>query len=76
MFAPTSFRSIIELWPSPSPDSMAMEIGAGIPAVRKWYQRDRIPAEWWVAVLASEPARAAGVNAETLAALVARETAS
>jgi hypothetical protein len=54
---------------------MALEIGAGIPAVRKWYQRDRIPAEWWLAVLASEPAKYAGVTAETLAALAAREAA-
>jgi hypothetical protein len=75
MLAPDSFRSIIELWPSPSADSMALEIGAGIPAVRKWYQRDRIPAEWWLAVLASEPAKYAGVTAETLAALAAREAA-
>lgn len=66
-----SFRSVIELWPSP--DAMAIDIGAGIAAVRKWHQRDRIPAEWWKSVLATAPARQTGLTAERMALLVARD---
>lgn len=51
---------------------MAAEIGAPVHATRKWAQRDRIPDEWWSAVLASEKAKAAGVSAELLVRLAAR----
>jgi hypothetical protein len=65
-----SFRSIIDLWPSA--DAMAGEIGAGVAAVRKWAQRDRIPAEWWSAVLAAPRVKKAKVTAELMADLAAR----
>jgi len=65
-----SFRSIIDLWPSA--DAMAGEIGAGVAAVRKWAQRDRIPAEWWSAVLAAPRVRKARITAELMAKLAAR----
>ena len=68
--ASISFRSIIDLWPSA--DAMAGEIGAGVAAVRKWSQRDRIPAEWWSAVLATPRVRQARVTAELMALLAAR----
>ena len=51
---------------------MAGEIGAGVAAVRKWSQRDRIPAEWWSAVLAAPRVRQARVTAELMALLAAR----
>jgi hypothetical protein len=70
----TSFRAIIELWPSK--EAMASDVGAGPWAVSKWWQRNSIPAEWWSAVLGAEPAREAGVTAEMLTALAARDTAS
>jgi hypothetical protein len=66
-----SFRSIIELWPSR--EAMATELGAGAPAVSKWWQRDSVPAEWWSAMLATETASTNCVTAELLTALAARE---
>lgn len=66
-----SFRSIIKLWPS-LPD-LASDLGTTTPMVTKWGQRDNIPAEWWSAVLGTERAIAAGVTAEVLTALAARE---
>lgn len=67
-----SFRSIIELWPSR--EAMAGAIGAGASAVSKWWQRDSIPAEWWAAVLGAEPVKTAGISADDLARLAARES--
>jgi len=69
----TSFREVIGLWPSLS--SMASDIGASVPAVTKWGQRDSIPAEWWSSVLGTERALAAGLNAEKLMILAARAPA-
>lgn len=69
----SDFRSIIGLWPSP--DAMAAEIGAGAAAVRKWAQRDRIPSEWWAAVVSSPRAKAANVTSDLLIVLAAREVA-
>lgn len=66
-----SFRSVIELWPSR--DAMASDVGAKPSAVSKWWQRNALPAEWWSAVLATEVARSAGVTAERLAEIAARE---
>lgn len=66
----SSFRSIIRLWPSA--DAMAHEIGASPFATRKWAGRDRIPAEWWTAVLSSDRVRGAGVTADLLTELAAR----
>lgn len=63
----TSFRSLIELWPSR--DGMASDIGARASAVSKWWQRDNIPAEWWTAILATERS---GITLEVLAELAAR----
>lgn len=67
----TSFRSIIELWPSR--EAMAADIGANASAVSKWWQRDGIPAEWWAAVLTTDRAITAGLTAEQLTGLAARE---
>lgn len=55
-------------------DAMSVEICAPVTAVRKWWQRDRIPAEWWVSVLSSPTAKAAGVSSDMLTELAARPT--
>lgn len=68
-----SFRSIIELWPSR--ESMATDIGGNAAAVSKWWQRDSIPAEWWASVLGTAFATEAGLTAEVLTAMAAREPA-
>lgn len=69
----SSFREVVGLWKTP--DALAAEIGAGVPAARKWSQRNTIPAEWWLPILRTEVAQKAGVTAELLAALAAREPA-
>lgn len=75
----TSFRSVVELWgpkdASGSRIAMAAEVGGTAGMVAKWWQRDWIPPEWWSAVLATEKATAAGVTAELLTTLAAREPA-
>lgn len=68
-----SFKDVIELWDSR--EAMAADIGTTVPRVTKWFQRDSIPAGWWVSLLATHKARAAGVSAEMLTRLAARETA-
>lgn len=69
----TSFKNVIDLWGSR--DGMASDIGAKPSAISKWWQRDSIPAEWWVLVLATKRASDSGLTAETLASLAAREDA-
>lgn len=75
----TSFRSIIELWgPKDAHGArrdMASEIGASSAIVTKWWQRNWIPPEWWSSVLSTERAQSAGVTADLLTALAAREVA-
>jgi len=66
-----SFRAVIELWPSR--EALASEIGARSSAVSKWWQRDRIPSEYWLAVLGSPKAQAARLSSELLADLAARD---
>jgi hypothetical protein len=66
-----SFKDVIGLWPSP--EALASDVGAKVPAVLKWRWRDRIPAEKWSAILSTEKARDGGVTSETLVALAARE---
>lgn len=67
----SSFREVVALWGSP--DALAADIGAGLWAVRKWPQRNAIPPEWWMPILQTEVARKAGLTADTLTALAARE---
>jgi len=75
----SSFRDVMALWGAPgstldaSLNALASEVGAPITAVRKWWQRERIPAEWWSSVLSTETADSKGVTAELLARLAARE---
>jgi hypothetical protein len=68
-----TFRDVIKLWTTL--DGMALDIGAKPSAISKWRKRDSIPAEWWVAILSTEPAAHVGLTAETLASLAAREAA-
>lgn len=72
-----SFRDVIELWGPKDAHgarvAMGSEIGAAATLVTKWWQRDRIPPEWWSAILATEKAASEGVTADVLTALAARE---
>jgi hypothetical protein len=75
----TSFRSIIELWGPKDAHgarlALASEIGASAGMVTKWWQRDSIPAEWWASLLVTPRAIEAGLTADVLTALAARESA-
>lgn len=51
---------------------MASDIGARGSAVRKWWQRDNVPSEWWQAILATDTAKASGLTADVLTTLAAR----
>lgn len=70
---PTSFRAVIDLWPSR--EAMAADVEAGNWAVIKWFKRDNIPSKWWPRVLSTDRARSAGLTSDLLAALAAREEA-
>lgn len=65
-----SFRHIIGLWPSP--DALAVDIGAKVETVRKWRQRDSIPADRWLAVIDAAKARGEIISSDDMAALAAR----
>jgi hypothetical protein len=43
-----SFRDVIDCWGRV--DVMATAIAAPVATVRKWRQRDSIPAEWWLSI--------------------------
>lgn len=68
-----SFKDVIKLWDSQ--EALASEMGVNLPAVRKWWQRDSIPAEYWAALLLTERAKEGAVSADLLTALAARESA-
>lgn len=65
-----SFKDIIAIWPSP--DVMAAELGAKSETVRKWRQRDSIPADWWTAIIDAAQTRGATISADMLASFAAR----
>lgn len=70
-----SFRAIIELWGN-SREAMAAELpGTTATQISKWWQRDSIPPEYWSEVLATGKAKEAGVTADLLTTLAAREPA-
>lgn len=66
-----TFREIVELWPSP--DALAEDIGAKFETVRKWRQRDNIPAEWWLPVIDAAKARNLVLTSDQFAAIAARK---
>src|SRR5580698_465246 len=70
MSAPSSFKSIIELWPTR--EAMAAELGEDSRLISKWWQRDKIPAERWARILALPTVVDADITAEHLIRLAAR----
>jgi hypothetical protein len=68
----SSFRSIIDLWPTRLKLSVELE-HPNSELVRKWWQRNNVPAEYWGAIVALPVALDAGVTLEVLARLAARE---
>ena len=66
-----SFTEIVGLWPSP--DAMAVELGAKVETVRKWRQRDSIPAEWWLAIVEAASRQGHQLAIKDMAELAARK---
>lgn len=56
---------------------MAADIGNGVSAsvVRKWWQRNSIPSEWWSRVLATEKAKWECLSSDLFVRLAAKEEA-
>lgn len=71
MAKPRSFRAVVALWPTQ--EALAIDVGASHESVKKWAQRDFIPADWWSSLLSTRTARGAGISADLLTALAARE---
>lgn len=71
---PSSFREVVSLWPSRQ--ELASELGVHPEAVRKWSERNSIPAEWWLPILRTPRAEGAGLTADAFAGFVARESAA
>lgn len=69
--------ALIALWPKPSAETFAADIGAPLARVFKWRTRKRVPPEYWLEIVGAAERR--GLNAvtfEALASMHAREGAS
>jgi hypothetical protein len=66
-----SFKEVVAIWDTP--DQMAADIGNNAEAVRKWKQRDSIPADWWTRVISGAKAKGVDITAHRLAILAERE---
>jgi hypothetical protein len=65
-----TFRDIIGLWDTP--EALAEAINAKPAAVRKWKQRDSIPAVWWAAIIEAAEDRGAAITSDQLTAIAGR----
>ncbi len=68
----TSFRAVISLWPSRELMASDLDCG-GSSTVRKWWQRNNIPSDWWTRVLATDRAKDVGLSADLFARLAAKQ---
>jgi hypothetical protein len=64
-----SFQQIIDLWPSRA--ALARDMGVSYCRARQWYDRNRIPAEYWIDLVESaENISAARITYKNLAELI------
>lgn len=59
-----TFKQIIQKWPSYQ--SLADDIGQPVDTVRKWHQRNRIPATVWLSLTSAASRRRYGVTLQHL----------
>jgi hypothetical protein len=70
------FRAIIVKWPEPHVETLAADVGASREAVKKWWQRNAIPGEWFAHVRdAAARRRIKGVTTDLMAELARRQAA-
>jgi hypothetical protein len=70
-----TFRQIIDLWPTMS--ALATDVGLHdkYQTVAAWKRRDRIPPDYWIAVVRAAKRRDLPVTYETLASAAAKTAA-
>lgn len=66
-----SFRDLLGQWPSL--EALAHDVGATTHRVSKWRIRDRVPSEYWQALLEGAERRGIPVTPEILIALSNRQ---
>jgi hypothetical protein len=69
-----NFSEVISLWPSPA--VFAKDVGEHIETVRKWRQRNRIPATKWGTLLRAAQAREIPLTSDLLVSIANREAAA
>ena len=62
----SKFSEIIHRWPYPSVNTLADDLEEKKQTVRKWEQRDNIPANRWKAMILSARKRKINLNAKEL----------
>ena len=63
-----TFKEVIKQWPNY--DALASDLGVSYATVTKWYERQNIPAEYWIALIGAARARRyRGITAQKLAEL-------
>lgn len=68
----TTFADIIDLWPKPSPVTLADDLGEHAGTVRQWRNRAVLPDRVWKKVVAAAENRGIeGVTLEVLATIAA-----
>ena len=67
-----TYRDVIQGWPDR--EALAHDVGTTTEAVRKWWERDRIPPEYWSALIQGAAGRRIrGVTAAALASIAASQ---
>ena len=74
MSAPQSFAAIIDLWPTVA--AFASDVGAKEPTAAAWKQRDSIPSDRWLTVIAAADKRGHCLTLELLAGLAEQRKAA
>ena len=62
-----TFSQLIGQWPTVA--EFARDVGQNLEAVKKWKQRDSIPASHWLAVVGAAEAKGISISIEQLAAM-------
>lgn len=66
-----TFKDLLDQWPSM--EALAGDVGATVHRVRKWRVRNRVPAEYWDALLRAAGEREIAATPELLVSLAAEQ---